>query len=113
MVDFGLGDKFCDADEIRHLWENTPMPDVLLTFFAAFFRIKRSKLLKIQMLDVGEVREEDDDGGGADDEDEDSQKELDWALKMQHCQLQTLFQQMFYQLWHGTKPTPLAVGNGQ
>ena len=24
-----------------------------------------------------------------------------------------LFQLMFYQLWHGTKTTPLAVGNGQ
>ena len=64
----------------------------------------------------GEANEEvdDDDGGGLDDDEkEDSQKELDWSLRMQHCQLQSLFQQMFYQLWHGTKPTPLAVGNGQ
>ena len=113
LVDFGLGNKFCDAHEIKHSWENTPMPDILLTFFAAFFRIKRSKLLKIQMLDVGEFEEKDDEEEESGDEEEDRVNEIDQALKIQHRQLQTLFQQMYYQVWHGAKTTPLAVANGQ
>ncbi len=31
QVYFGLDDKFCDAEELKHSWENTPMPDEWLT----------------------------------------------------------------------------------
>ena len=30
-LDFGLDDKFCDAEELKEAWENKVMPDVLLT----------------------------------------------------------------------------------
>ena len=32
QVDSGLGDKFCDSEEIKESWEKTQMPDGLLTF---------------------------------------------------------------------------------
>ena len=51
--DFKLDDKFCDASEIRDSWENTHMPDELLTFYSALFKIKRSRMFQIKMLDVG------------------------------------------------------------
>ena len=35
-VDFGLQDKFCDAEELKHSWRTTKIPDELLIFFADF-----------------------------------------------------------------------------
>ena len=33
-LDFGLDDKFCDAEELKEAWRKKVMPDVLLTFFS-------------------------------------------------------------------------------
>ena len=44
-VDFGLEDKFCDAQELRGSWSNTQIPDALLTFFASLFNINRTILM--------------------------------------------------------------------
>ena len=38
-VDFGLQDKFCDAEELKHSLRTTKIPDELLSFFAELFNI--------------------------------------------------------------------------
>ena len=45
-VDFGLNDKFCDADELKDSWKNIQVPEVLLSFFATLFNIKKMSLAK-------------------------------------------------------------------
>ena len=49
-VDFKLEDSFCDGSELKESLEKTHMPDQVLTFFAALFGNKRSRMLKIEML---------------------------------------------------------------
>ena len=53
-VTFNLDDKFCDGDVLKESWENTPMPDQLLTFFSSLFNIHRSLLLKFEMISMME-----------------------------------------------------------
>ena len=90
-VDFKLDDKFCDASEIRDLWENTHMPDELLTFYSALFKIKRSRMFQIKMLDVGESVSNLNRFDGENDDAEQISDEIDWAIKNQHTQLHCLF----------------------
>ena len=35
-VDFGLQDKFCDAEELKLAWRTTNIPDEVLAFFQNF-----------------------------------------------------------------------------
>lgn len=114
-VDFKLTDRFCDGSELRESWEQTHMPDQLLTFFSALFGIGRSEMLNIEMLnmDVGDC---DDDKTESDDEaslDDNNYEEEQWAVTNQYRQLNCLFQIMYYQLFHGTKKTPLTTSFGQ
>ena len=41
-VDFGLKDKFCDAEKLKFGWRNTKVPDEFLTFFSEVFNIKKT-----------------------------------------------------------------------
>ena len=45
-VDFGLKDKFCDAEELKYAWRNTKVPDEFMTLFSELFNIKKTALLK-------------------------------------------------------------------
>jgi hypothetical protein len=51
-VTFNLNDKFCDGDELKESWENTPMLDQLLTFFSSLFNIHDQKFEMISMMEV-------------------------------------------------------------
>ena len=45
-IDFGLQDKFCDAEELKLAWRTTKIPDELLVFFSELFNINKTTLLK-------------------------------------------------------------------
>ena len=45
-IDFGLHDKFCDAEELKLAWRTTKIPDELLAFFSEVFNIKKTVFLK-------------------------------------------------------------------
>ena len=45
-VDFGLHDRFGDAEELKRLWRTTKMPDELLSFFSLLFNIRKTTLLQ-------------------------------------------------------------------
>ena len=49
-VDFGLDDKFCDDEEIKNSWENTHMPEGLLTFFSSLVNIFNAQMANIQSV---------------------------------------------------------------
>ena len=71
IVDFKIGDKFCDGHQLKESWETTQMPDQLLTFFASLFGINRSRMLKIEMINAILDDDEDDvacDGDASPDE---------------------------------------------
>ena len=44
-LDVGLQDKFCDAEELKHLWFTTRMPDELISFFSVSVKIKKAEIL--------------------------------------------------------------------
>ena len=43
-MDFGLNNSFCDAEELKHSWRNTAMPDELITFFSTLFNVNQAIL---------------------------------------------------------------------
>ena len=109
-VDFQLDDTFCDGSELKHSWENTPIPDQMLTFFSALFGIRRSRMIKIEMFDVGRgERDDDDDEDGDSDSEYDPDEHIEHAIQKQHTQLNSLFQIMYYQMFSGSRKTPLTT----
>ncbi len=73
-------------------------------------------MLKVETLQMGD---EDDFDGVCDDisscseSDEDADQDVDWAVKHQHTQLHCLFQIMYFQMFHGSRKTPLHATFGQ
>ena len=65
-VDFKLDDKFCDGHDLKQSWETTAIPDQLLTYFFSLFEIKRSRMLKIEMIGM---LPEDENAQSQDDDD--------------------------------------------
>ena len=57
-VDFGLQDKFCDVEELKHSWRATKIPDELLIFFAELFNIKKTTMLKEYYNRNDEIKQE-------------------------------------------------------
>ena len=45
-MNFNLGDKFCDSEELENLWNKTNIPDTIVLFFAELFNISKTDLLK-------------------------------------------------------------------
>ena len=91
------------------------MPDEILTFFAALFGIRRSRMLKIEMLEMANADDDnsDDIEEVKDDCSDENTSEVEWAVRNQHIQLNCLFQIMYNQLFHGSKKTPLTASFGQ
>ena len=46
-ADFGQQDKFCDAEELKHLWSTTRILNELITVFSVLFNIIKTTLLKL------------------------------------------------------------------
>ena len=44
-VDFGLDDKFCDAEDLKQSWRETAVPEAVLAFCATLFNIKKMSLI--------------------------------------------------------------------
>ena len=60
----------------------TPMPDQVLTFFGALFGIKRSRMLKIEMLEMVNGDSDDDEvDGDGDASSDDNTLEVEWAVQ--------------------------------
>ena len=95
-VDFVLDDNFCDVEEIKTSWENTHMPDGLLTLFSSLFNIPKAQMANIQsVVGVDEYLDNDLDLGG----------ENNRSIKNLNAKLHCIFQIMTYHIHRGRKKT--------
>ena len=99
-VDFGLNDRFCDAEELKHPWSTTRMPDELISFFSTLFNIKKTTLLTLYH-----------NGDNSEDDSTEEQELKDEKLSTKATKIGCLFQTIFYNLHNGRKKTPLHVMN--
>ena len=94
------------------------MPDQILTFFAALFGIKRSRMLIIEMLHMENIYDdictENDmnENSDIDISTDENTGDVERAIHNQHNQLHCLFQIIYNQLSH-FKKTPLTTSYGQ
>ena len=96
-VDFGLENKFADAEELKYSWKSTRMPDEILLFFSTLFNIKKTELIK-QYYSEDDVERESDD-------------ELTDKISFKSAKIGSLFQIIHYTLHNGNKTTPLHIMN--
>jgi hypothetical protein len=108
-VDFGLGDKFCDSEEIKESWEKTQMSDGLLTFFSSLFNIPKARMGKIQAI----MQDHEEDEYLNDDNEAIDEEETDKSVKALHSKLHCLFQIMTYHVHNGRQKTPMHAMVGQ
>ena len=94
-IDFGLQDKFCDAEELKLAWRTTKIPDELLVFFSEPFNINKITLLKDYYNEDDEI----------------DKTQIDEKDSLKSMKIGSLFQIMFYNLRSGNKRTPLHVMN--
>ena len=97
-VDFGLEDKFCDAEELRHSWCTTRMLDELISFFSVMFNIKKTTLLKLYH-----------NGDNSEDIPTVEQEMEDEKLSTKATKIGSLFQIMIYNIHNGRQRTPLHI----
>ena len=100
LEDFGLEDKFCNAQELRESWSNTQIPDILLTLFALLFNINRT-ILMTEIFEEGNTTTFDE---GEDDYSESSNDQH----KIINLRMKAIFQILYYQVVHCRKNTPFA-----
>ena len=96
-LDFGLNDKFCDAQDMRNSWTESKIPEVFIKFFSTLFDIDEKSLEECEILE-----NEDDE------ELEIGKYSHRWNLKAQ-----TLLQIMYYICHHGARKTPLHMMVGE
>ena len=103
-VDFGLDNKFCDSNELRSAWNNTTIPDALLSFFAELFNINRASLMRHIFVtqDIYASFEE----GHEEFDMEEGTSETFTSLR-----IKSLFQILYYATVRGMRKTPLQILN--
>ena len=99
LEDFGLEDKFCNAQELRESWSNTQIPDILLTLFALLFNINRT-ILMTEIFEEGNTTTFDE---GEDDYSESSNDQH----KIINLRMKAIFQILYYQVVHCRKNNSL------
>ena len=110
-LDFGLDDKFCDAEELKEAWRKEVMPDVLLTFFSTLLNLRLRNLL--QGIDEGSCANMDDENGSDDTDQTDMDERIESFFENQHfTKIHAMFQILFYFVHRGQKKTLPAVITG-
>jgi hypothetical protein len=98
-VDFGLDDRFCDANDLEAAWDNIEIPVPVLDFLAVLFNFNVSNFSKKSPYD--------EDLDSSDEESESRQKEQNSMFNLSKLKITAVFQIMFYILNNGRKKTPL------
>ena len=98
-VNFGLQDSFCDKNDLKRSWEETTMPDCLMTFFGALFNIPKSKLFKQTIEDLEDVLD-------ASDEIQETAEDEPWKRHHKSVKLHCFFQILAYTIHNGSMTTP-------
>ena len=106
---FGLGDKFCDAEELKNSWEATLMPEGLMTFFSALFSIPKAHMVDVHPIVIPDDEEMYMEGEPDANGDCDSSR----GATNQFIQLHCLFQILTYHLHKARQKNPLQAMVGQ
>lgn len=87
-VDFGLENRFCDANDLKEFWDNFKMPQQFVEFFSQFFNIHESRFNF--------------------EKDSVEQDKFDTKVLKITCS----FQSMYFIMHDGRKRTPLHIATG-
>ena len=111
--DFGLDDKFCDAQDLKTSLSNMPIPESILNFFGHLFNFNPDtydNAANSVMADNFSDLISDD----FNDEEVAKNTSSDSTLSVQRCRkIQSLFQIMFYVNHCGRKRTPMHIMNAE
>ena len=105
-IDFGLKERFCDAEVLKESWEKTLIPDELITFLSTLFNVNPATLRPNYHDDISL----DEDLETNDDIDIQYDK-TNRPQKLQTVKIMSLFQIMCNNLHRGRMKTPLHVMN--
>ena len=93
-LDFGLDDKFCDAEELKEASRKKVMPDVLSTF-SSLFNLRLRNLL--QGTDEGSCADLDDANGSNDTDQTDMDERMESFFENQDfTEIHAMFQMLFF-----------------
>ena len=110
--DFGLDDKFCDAQDLKTSLSNMPIPEPILNFFGHLFNFNPESYANA----ANSVMADNSSDFISDDLNDEGAKNTssDSKLSVQHCRMiQSLFQIIFYINHHGQKRTPMHIMNAE
>ena len=88
-ADFGLEDKYCDAQELNHFWKDMVLPAGLSAFFSVLYNVNQTKLLAESTTNFDESIEEETEVNESVTEDRKITK------------LKALYQIMYYNIHNG------------
>ena len=60
-ADFGLEDKYCDAQEINHSWKDMVFPAGLGAFFSVLYKVNQTKLVAETTTNCDDSTEEENE----------------------------------------------------
>ena len=106
-IDFGLNERFCDAEDLKESWEKTLMPDELITFLSTSFNVNPATLRPNYHDDDISL----DEDLETNDDIDIQYDEINRPQKLQTVKIMSLFQIMCYNLHRGRMKTPLHVMN--
>ena len=93
--DFGLEDKYCDAQELNHSWKDIVLPTGLGAFFSVIYNVNQTKLLAESTTNCDDSTEEENEVNESVTEDRKITK------------LKALYQIMYCNIHNGRRRTPL------
>lgn len=109
-TDFQLDDKFCDAHDIKDAWTQTEISQPLQHFFSHLFSVESKNFGSKSLIEDNEEAASDEE---EDAEDEEDSVDFEGKLKRRsltrkkELRLHGLFQMMYYNVFNGSKRTPL------
>lgn len=115
--DFGLEDRFCDAQDLKIACSDMCIPEPVVGFFGHLYNFnpdtyeQAAKVVMTQDKLTDELHAVDDDD---DDETSEGNQPWDGKLSISSCRkVQSLFQIMYYVHHCGRKTTPMHIMNAE
>ena len=115
QYDFGLQDRFCDAQDLKRACTNMVIPDPVLRFFGCLYNFNPETYQKVSESVLS-------DGSHDENQDREDENEVDsnenvpafGNLSIPRCRkIQSLFQIMYYIHHCGRKRTPMHIMNAE
>ncbi len=103
-ANFGLDDRFCDAQDLRDSWQSMQIPDILLKFLGILFKFNPKAFNERKLSE--DITDENE-------EDEEEEDKATGVSDIKKRRMLALYQILSYDLNRGKKKTPLHVLNAE